>query len=108
MLHPLHRYGIPTKETTTVNQQIKAYLISLLRLFGVGVLGQYILINKSVFELDFADGKVIIAAGIAAVIFSVANALNPADKRYGIGAPATKELSAGDVATNTDDDGDGL
>lgn len=84
-----------------MNQQLKAYFISLLRLFGVGVLGQYILINKSVFELDFADGKVLVSAGIAAVVFSLGNALNPADKRYGIGAPSTKELSAGDVATNT-------
>ncbi len=85
-----------------MNQQLKAYLISLARLFVVGCLAVYFTINESVFDLDFADGKAILSAGIAAVLMSVFNALNPKDERYGIGAPSSKDLSAGDIATNTD------
>ena len=84
-----------------INQQLKAFLISYGRLFAAGCIAAYFLVNKSPLELDFADGKVILAGGISALIIAVGNALNPADQRYGIGAPRPKTLSAGDVATNT-------
>lgn len=95
-----HRLWVHPPKGTTVNQQLKAYLISLARLFVTACLAVYFTINKSPLELDFADGKAILAAGVAAILVSIFNALNPADKRYGNGAPSTRELSAGDVATN--------
>lgn len=87
-----------------MNQQVKAYLISLARLFATACLAVYFTINESVFDLDFADGKAILSAGIASVLVSLFNALNPADERYGVGAPTKKDLSAGDVATNAPND----
>ena len=100
----LAMYLVSTRRTQ-VNQQLKAYLISLARLFVTACLAVYFTINESVFDLDFADGKAILSAGIAAVLMSIFNALNPKDERYGVGAPRSKELSAGDVATNTTDGG---
>lgn len=85
-----------------MNQQLRAYLISLARLFVTASLAVYFTINESPFDLDFDDGKAIVSAGIAAVLMSIFNALNPKDERYGIGAPKSKDLSAGDVATNTE------
>ena len=87
-----------------MNQQLKAFLLSYGRRFVASCIAAYWTVNKSPLELDFADGKVILAAGVSALILAVGNAINPSDQRYGIGAPAPKDLSAGDVTTNAPKD----
>jgi hypothetical protein len=88
-----------------VNQQVKAYLISYLRLFAAAAIAAYLVLGTAPLDLQWEDAKALLNAGIGALIVSIGNALNPADNRYGIGAPKAKELSAGDVATNTDEGG---
>ena len=78
-----------------MNQQLKAFLLSYGRLFVASCIAAYWTVNKSPLELDFADGKVILAAGVSALILAVGNALNPSDQRYGIGAPAPKDVGYG-------------
>jgi hypothetical protein len=88
-----------------VNQQVKAYLISYARLFIAAVIAAYLVLGTAPLDLQWEDAKALLNAGVAALIVSIGNALNPADNRYGIGAPKAKELSAGDVATNTAEGG---
>lgn len=87
-----------------MNQQLKAYLISLARLFAAAVIAAYLALGTQPLDLGSQDWKALLNAGIGALVVSLANALNPKDERYGIGAPGPKDLSAGDVATNTPKD----
>ena len=84
-----------------MNQQIKAFVISYLRLFVAAAIGAYLMLGKQPLELGSQDLKAIANAAIGALIVAVFNALNPKDGRYGVGAPRARQLSAGDVATNT-------
>jgi hypothetical protein len=84
-----------------MNQQIKAFLISYARLFLAAAITAYLIIGKQPLELGSADWRVIANAAIGALIIAAGNALNPKDGRYGVGAPRPRQLSAGDVATNT-------
>lgn len=84
-----------------MNQQIKAFLISYVRLFAAAAIACYLTLGKQPLELGSQDWKAIANAAIAALILGVFNALNPSDSRYGVGAPKPKDMSAGDIATNT-------
>lgn len=84
-----------------MTQQVKAFLISYVRLFVAAAIACYLTLGKQPLDLGSEDWKAIFNAALAALALAVFNFLNPADKRYGIKAPESKELSAGDVATNT-------
>ncbi len=86
-------------ERFTVNAQIKAVLVSWGRTFFAAALAQYILLGKTPFTTTVDDLKVIVSAGVAALVLVVFNAINPKDRRYGRGAPS-EGASGGDVATN--------
>lgn len=88
-----------------MNQQLKAALISYLRLFLSSAIACYLLLGKQPLELGPNDWHAIGNAAIGALIVAAANALNPKDERYGVGAPKSKQLSAGDVETNTGERG---
>jgi len=70
-----------------MSDPLKAALLSYVRVFAGAALAAYIALGKTPFDLAGDDAKVVISAGVAALVVVVANAVNPRDARYGIGAP---------------------
>ena len=64
----------------------KSIALSYLRLFAGGAVTAFVVLDKNVFDLTLLDAKTIVGAGIGAAAVVAANALNPRDKRYGVGA----------------------
>lgn len=66
--------------------QVGSAVFSWLKVFLATVLALFLADGADVFNVSVNDLKAWLAAGAAAVVPVVINALNPADSRYGKGA----------------------
>ena len=67
-------------------QQLVAVAATLLRVFLAAALGQVIAFGNGVLDFSGEQWRMVLAAGIAAVIVAGARWLNPNDPAYGRGA----------------------
>ena len=66
--------------------QVGAAVFSWVKVFVATVLALFLADGADVFNITVNDAKAWVAAGVAAVVPIIINALNPADGRYGRGA----------------------
>ena len=67
--------------------ETKTYKVlrSLLKVFVSAVLAELVIYGNGILNIDMAGGKAILAAGLAAVVLTAFNALNPSYPDYGVG-----------------------
>lgn len=68
-----------------MSEQLKQMAYTILRVFGGVIVASLIADLSNLMDFHWDDWKPVIVAAIAAALVVVANALNPADARYGIG-----------------------
>jgi len=64
---------------------IKGIIGTLVTVFVVAVLSQFIALGGDVFAVDMTGLKALVSAGVLAAAAALVAYLNPADARYGIG-----------------------
>ena len=69
-----------------MTEQLKQILFTVLRVMGGVLLASLIADLANLMDFHWDDWKPVMIAAIGAGLVVIANALNPADARYGLGA----------------------